>query len=62
MREAAMQDRTHFYADGLRWIGSLLNDAADRLDRSAPEPLEPHEYRAMERYVDELRTRVHIHF
>ena len=35
--------RGTFYAEGLRWIASLLTSAADRLERVAPEPapLEP---------------------
>lgn len=58
-----MPDRAWFYAEGWRWIGSLFTSATDRLERtSAAAPLEPREYRAIERYVDELRTRVHIHF
>lgn len=51
---------TMWYADGLRWIGSLFNDAAARLERNAEEPLDPTAYRDIERYVDELRSRVHI--
>lgn len=59
-----MQNRMHFYADGLRWIGSIFTDAADRLDRNADEsPLDPRAYRDIERYVDEMRARVHVqHF
>lgn len=49
-----------WYADGLRWIGSLFNDAAERLERNDAEPLEPGAYRDIERYVDEMRSRVHI--
>ena len=49
-----------WYADGLRWIGSILNAAAERLERNAAEPpLEPGAYRDIERYVDEMRSRVH---
>ena len=62
MKGVAMNSRNHFYADGLRWIGSILTDAADRLDRNADEVLEPRAYREIERYVDEMRTRVHVHF
>ena len=34
-----------WYADGLRWIGSLFNDAAERLERNEAEPLDPGAYR-----------------
>jgi hypothetical protein len=53
--------RTLFYAEGLRWIGSIFNGAAERLERNAADPLLPDEYRAAERYVDELRTRASSH-
>jgi len=54
--------RTLFYAEGLRWIGSIFNGAAERLERNAADaPLDPEEYRAAERYVDELRTRASSH-
>jgi hypothetical protein len=53
----------NWYADGLRWIGSIFNDAAERLERNDAEPpLEPRAYRDIERYVDEMRARVHVHF
>jgi hypothetical protein len=29
-----MPNRTLFYADGLRWIGSIFNGAADKLERN----------------------------
>ena len=40
---SATLSRGTFYAEGLRWIASLLTSAADRLDRASPElaPLEP---------------------
>lgn len=40
---SAVMSRGTFYAEGLRWIASLLTAAADRLDRPSPElaPLEP---------------------
>jgi hypothetical protein len=60
---AASYPRSLWYADGLRWIGTLLLSAAERLelrtldDAAAdpwPELLPPHER------VFELRTRIHI--
>ena len=53
-----------FYADGLRWIGSIFNDAAERLERSVAdeEPLDPSAYREIERYVNDLHRRTHVHF
>lgn len=40
---SATMSRSTFYAEGLRWIASLLTAAADRLDRpgSGAAPLEP---------------------
>ena len=53
-----------WYADGLRWIGSIFNDAAERLEKSATdqEPLHPGAQREIERYVNDPRSRVHVHF
>ena len=50
--------------DGLRWIGSLFHGAAEHLERrafDAPLP-DPRALREDDQYVNELRTRVHIHF
>ena len=57
-----MTDRTLWYADGLRWIGSLFNDAAAALEHNAAdhEPLDPGTYRAIDGYFNEVRTRVHV--
>lgn len=54
--------RALWYADGLRWIGSTILAAAERLEQRAlataddpwPDLLPPHER------VFELRTRIHI--
>ena len=56
--------RAIWYADGLRWIGSIFNDAAERLEKSVAdeEPLDPGAYREIERYVNDLHRRVHVHF
>jgi len=55
-----------WYADGLRWIGSILNGAADHLERNAAEPLEPRpplpQHRAIDEYVSDVRHRIHVHF
>ena len=57
-----MNNRSLFYADGLRWIGSIFNGAADRLESSAARdvPLDPREYRAIEDYVNDVRVRAHL--
>ena len=53
-----------WYAEGLRWIGSILTDAADRLEDNAAAValMDPRVYREAEDYVDNVRTRVHLHF
>ncbi|HUP29460.1 MAG TPA: hypothetical protein VM122_04745 [Usitatibacter sp.] len=56
--------RSIWYAEGLRWIGSLLVNAANHLERRSldsalatpwPDPLPPHER------ITELRNRIHFH-
>jgi hypothetical protein len=56
--------RNLWYADGLRWIGSVFHDAADRLERVGEQaaPPDPHALREIDRYVNDMRTRVHVHF
>ena len=56
-----MTNRTLWYADGLRWIGSIFNGAADNLERNAAadEPLDPDTYRAIDGYFNDVRMRVH---
>jgi hypothetical protein len=56
--------KTLWYAEGLRWIGSVLSDAANRLEEQAAAvaTLDPRANREIESYVDDLRTRVHLHF
>jgi hypothetical protein len=53
-----------WYADGLRWIGSVFNDAAEHLERASAETarLDPRVAREAEEYMENVRTRVHIHF
>ena len=55
--------RTLWYADGLRWIGTIFNDAAEHLEREAAEasPPDPQAIREIDRYMNEMRTRVHAH-
>jgi hypothetical protein len=52
------------HADGLRWIGTIFNDAAEHLERGAAEvtPPDPHAIREIDKYMNEMRTRVHVHF
>ena len=61
---SAAYSRSNWYADGLRWIGTLFMSAAEHLeqrsdDSDAPDPwpdlLPPHER------VFELRNRVHYY-
>ena len=56
--------KNHWYADGLRWIGSIFTDAADHLERTAAQVarLDPRVAREAETYMENVRTRVHIHF
>jgi hypothetical protein len=51
-----------WYADGLRWIGSLFNGAADHFERAATltANLDPRA-RSADEYLSEVRNRVH-HF
>jgi hypothetical protein len=53
------------YARALRWIGSLLDAAADRLDRRAPqhEPLDPMpRHTSFDEVVGDLRNRINSGF
>ena len=50
-----------WHSDGLRWIGSLFIDAADRLDQPsfAPAPGEPRpKYLPVEEYLFDVRSRM----
>ena len=59
----AMQ-KSLWYANGLRWIGSLFDGAADHIERAAftAASLDPHARANSEEYLSDLRHRVHIHF
>ena len=49
-----MNARALWYADGLRWIGSLFHSAADRLEQPSLEPAagEPLRRPAWDEYFD----------
>ncbi|QJR14067.1 hypothetical protein [Usitatibacter palustris] len=58
----ATMNRSTWIADGLRWIGSVCESAADAIDRDAayPQPLEPVPTRpAFEEYLYDVRFRIH---
>ena len=60
-----MHARSTWYSEGLRWVGSLLNDAADYLERDTPlaEPLAPMpRHTSYDEIVGDLRNRVHAGF
>ena len=51
-----------FYAEGLRWIGSIFHGAAEWLEHNpaADAPLDPRAYRDIDEYVNEVRMRAHL--
>ena len=51
-----MNERSSWYAEGLRWMGSVLNGVADYLDRPEPEPMPRHT--SCEEILSETRTRL----
>ena len=55
-----MHARSTWYSEGLRWIGSLFDGAADFLERATgPAPLEPMpRHTSFEEIVGEVRNRV----
>ena len=55
-----MHARSTWYSEGLRWIGSLFDAAADFLERATgPAPLEPMpRHTSFEEIVGEVRNRV----
>ena len=61
---AASMSKTLWYADGLRWIGSVFNDAAEQLERTAAETSapDPRVLREIEEHMNQMRTRVHTSF
>ena len=59
-----MTPNAHWYADGLRWIGSLFLDAADHLESPSfsPAPGEPRaKYLPVEEYLFDVRSRMIQH-
>ena len=60
----ASMSRSLWYAEGLRWIGSLFSGAAAHLERTAAEApaLDPRVLREIDRHMNEMRTRVHINY
>ena len=62
--DAATMGRSLWYAEGLRWIGSVFNGAAEHLERVSSQAvrLDPRVAREAEEYMEDVRTRVHIHF
>ena len=64
----ALDIRTHarsaWYSEGLRWVGGLLNDAADYLERSSPsETLAPMpRHTSYDEIVGDLRNRLQAGF
>ena len=61
-----MYDHVRWHAEGLRWIGSLFNDFAERLERVsiAATPCEPvpADRRRDEDDIDEVRRRVYSRY
>lgn len=63
--ELPLRSRSAWYAEGLRWIGSLFDAAADWLDRRAPghaslDPMPRHT--SFDEVVGDLRNRIHAGF
>lgn len=56
-----MPSRSSWYAEGLRWIGSLFHGAADSLERAQRTPIgsEPRaELLPYEEFISDVRHRV----
>ena len=53
-----------WYAEGLRWVGTIFTDAAEHLEQLATEAaqLDPRALREADEYMNEVRSRVHTHF
>ena len=49
-----------WYADGLRWIGSLFHGAADLLERPAAEP--GRQPLPMDEFLSDVRLRIHSRY
>ena len=59
-----MTAKALWYAEGLRWIGSLFHSAADRLDQPslAPSAGEPVPRPAWDEYLFDVRHRLQDRF
>jgi hypothetical protein len=55
---AAPPTKAAWYADGLRWIGSLFDQAADHFDRVTPEAPERPPYLEPDEHISDLRNRI----
>lgn len=55
--------RALWYAEGFRWIGSLFNGAAEHFEQAAARmaQLDPRVRREADQYLDDVRTRAHLH-
>jgi hypothetical protein len=63
--ETAMPQRTTWYADGLRWIASVITDTADFFDRPSPDAasLDPMpRHTSFDEIVADLRNRANSGF
>ena len=63
--EAAMPQRSTWYADGLRWIASVITDTADYLDSPAPDDasLDPMpRHTSFDEIVGDMRNRANSGF
>ncbi len=63
--EAAMPQRSSWYAEGLRWIGSVFSDAADYLERpsldaASLDPMPRHT--SFDEIVGDMRNRANSGF
>lgn len=61
----ALPDKSRWYAEGLRWIGSLFGSAADWLERPASrhaslDPMPRHT--SFDEVVGDMRNRLHSGF
>jgi hypothetical protein len=62
MSPIPMTPNALWYADGVRWVASLLHVAADHLDLPALEPHEPRHLSPVEERYHDMRHRVQTHF
>lgn len=53
-----MTSNSTWYSDGLRWIASLFDGAADSLDRAAAAPEPRAEFLPYEEFISDVRHRI----